>query len=52
LSKKTVAYIISSGNDYVIGVKGNQASSHKKIQQIIAENNPIEIDYTLGMINK
>jgi len=47
LSKKTVACIISSGNDYVIGVKGNQANLYKKIEQIIAESNPIEMDYTL-----
>jgi predicted transposase YbfD/YdcC len=47
LSKKTVATIISSGNNYVIGVKGNQANLCKQIEKIIAENSPLDVDYTL-----
>ena len=47
MSKKTVATIISSGNNYVIGVKGNQANLCKQIEKIIAENSPLDVDYTL-----
>ena len=47
MPKKTVATIISSGNDYVIGVKANQANLHKQIKQIIKENDPLDMDYTL-----
>lgn len=34
-SKKTAATIISSGNNYAIGVKRNQGNLYKKIEQII-----------------
>lgn len=47
MSKKTVATIILSGNDYVIGVKRNQGNLHKKIEQIIQENPSLDVDYTL-----
>ena len=45
MSKKTVATIIASGNDYCIQVKGNQPKLHQQIQENIAKNMPVDTDY-------
>jgi predicted transposase YbfD/YdcC len=47
LPKKTVETIIDSGNDYVIAVKKNQPNLYEQIEATIAENTPIDMDYTL-----
>lgn len=47
MSKKTVAEIIDSENDYIIAVKKNQPNLYQDIQKTVLENDPCDIDYTL-----
>ena len=47
MPKKTTADIKQSGNDYVIGVKENQPTLHRKIVKISKENTPLDLDYSL-----
>jgi hypothetical protein len=44
LSKKTLAIIIESGNDYMVGVKANQPRLMNAIEQLAQEHIPLDID--------
>jgi predicted transposase YbfD/YdcC len=44
LSKKTLAIIIESGNDYLVGVKANQPRLMNAIEQLAQEHIPLDID--------
>jgi hypothetical protein len=46
LSKKTLDEIVTSGNDYVVKVKGNQRKLYEKIEQHSQEQTPIKISNT------
>jgi len=47
LPKKTTAGIKQTGNDYVIGVKGNQPTLYQRIVEISEKETPLDMDYTL-----
>jgi len=52
LSKKTVAAIIESNNDYLIGVKKNQKKLHNRIQELTQNNTACISRHTTFELNR
>lgn len=52
MSKKTVAVIVDSGNDYLIGVKKNQPTLYHQIKNILSDRNNYSSYYTTLEINR
>ena len=52
MSKKTVATIVNSGNNYVIGVKRNQKDLFNKVEAITSDSKNISSSYIELIANK
>jgi hypothetical protein len=51
-AKKTAALITESGNDYVIGVKGNHKNLHQEAIAIMSHREKIDSSYSQMEVNR